>query len=149
MLAYLIAVEVAVQATAVVYAMYGLGKWVDGGGVLDKAVMESGETSFPGAVGFAVHGMNGMMIVPLVALLMLIFSFFTKVRGAAKWAGLVLLLVVVQVSLGMFGHDVPALGALHGLNALLLFGAAVYAGHRARAVPSGAERPEAPVATPV
>ena len=40
-LAYLVAAEVAIQAMAMVWAIGGVGKWVDGGGVLDKAVMES------------------------------------------------------------------------------------------------------------
>ncbi|MFU8872793.1 hypothetical protein [Micromonospora sp. SL4-19] len=148
--AYLIAAEVVVQAMAMVYAVAGLGKWIDGGGVFDKALMESDESPFPEVVGFVVHGINGTMIIPAIALLLLIFSFFTKVRGAAKWAGLVLLLVVVQVTLGIFGHEVPAVGALHGLNALLLFSAAVYTGRRvSTAAPSAADRPETNVATPV
>jgi len=48
-LAYLVAAEVAIQAMAVVWAIAGLGKWVDGGGVLDKAVMESDASPFPRA----------------------------------------------------------------------------------------------------
>lgn len=147
--AYLIAAEVVVQAMAMVYAIAGLGKWVNGGGVFDKAVMESDESPFPEVVGFMVHGLNGSLVIPVIALVLLILSFFTKVRGAAKWAGLVLLLVVVQVNLGFFGHEVPAVGALHGLNALLLFSTAVYAGRRVRAAArAAAERPETPVATP-
>ena len=35
-LAYLVAAEVAVQAMVMVWAIAGLGKWVDGGGVFDK-----------------------------------------------------------------------------------------------------------------
>ena len=46
-------------------------------------------------------------------------------------------LVVLQVLLGLFGHAVPLLGALHGLNALLLFGVAVMAAMAARGVPKG------------
>ena len=37
-LAYLVAAEVAVQAMVMVWAIAGLGKWVDGGGVFDKSV---------------------------------------------------------------------------------------------------------------
>ena len=40
-LAYLIAGEVVVQAGAIAFAFFGLGAWIDGGGVLDKAAMES------------------------------------------------------------------------------------------------------------
>jgi heme A synthase len=147
--AYLIAAEVIVQAMAVVYAVFGLGKWVDGGGVLDKSVMESNASPFPEIAGFAIHGMNGMMVVPVLALLLLISSFFAKVPGGVKWAGLVLLLVVIQVTLGLTGHAIPALGALHGLNALLLFGVAIVAARRARARAAGTlAEPEARVTTP-
>jgi hypothetical protein len=41
-------------------------------------------------------------------------------------------LVVVQILLGMFAHEFPWLGALHGLNALAVFTVALFAAHRAR-----------------
>lgn len=130
-LAYLIAAEVAVQAAVMVYAVAGLGIWVDrDGGVLDKAAFESEERIFPEIVGFMIHGINGMMVIPALALILLIISFFAKVPGGIKWAGLVLLAVVVQVSLGLFGHEEAILGGLHGINALLLFSLAVMAGKR-------------------
>ena len=129
-LAYLVAIEVVVQAMAMVFAVAGLGKWVDDGGVLDKAAMENDSLSFTGSVGFAIHGVNGMLIIPLLALLLLIASFFAKVPGGVKWAALVLLLVVLQATLGLVGHAVPAVGALHGLNALLLFSTAIYTARR-------------------
>ncbi|MBN6058407.1 hypothetical protein JYK22_41185, partial [Nonomuraea sp. RK-328] len=141
-LAYLIAVEVAVQAAVMVYGDAGLGKWIEQGGVLDKTVMESEASPFPEVIGLMTHGINGMMVIPVIALLLLIASFFARVPGAVKAAGLVLLLVVLQVTLGLFGHDIPALGALHGINALLLFSAALYAARRDRSsvsVPAQAE----------
>jgi hypothetical protein len=148
-LAYVVAAEVIVQAMAMVFAIAGLGKWVDNGGVFDKALMESDQSPFPEVVGFAIHGINGMMVIPVMALLLLISSFFAKIPGAVKWAGLVLLLVVVQVNLGLFGHEIPALGALHGLNALLLFSAAIYTARRGRtAAASPAAEPDQRVATP-
>ncbi len=131
-LAFVIAAEVAIQAMAMVFAIAGLGKWVDEGGVLDKAVMENGEPPFAEGIGFFIHGMNGMMVIPALALILLIVSFFAKVPGGVKWAGAVFLLVVLQVTLGILGHSIPALGALHGLNALLLFSAAVHTGLRSR-----------------
>ncbi len=85
-LAFLIAIEVAVQAMAMVFAIAGLGKWVAEGGVLDKAVLEGGPPPFPEGVGFFVHGMNGMMVIPALALLLLVTSFFAHVPGAVKWA---------------------------------------------------------------
>ena len=150
-LAYLVAAEVAIQAMLIVWGIAGLGKWVDGGGVFDKAVIESeGAPPFPEVVGIIVHGINGFFVVPGLALLLLIVSFFTKVRGAIKWAAIVLVLVAVQALLGAFGHDFTLAGALHGLNALALFAAALYAGRRLRAVaPAAVEHEQTPAATPV
>jgi hypothetical protein len=149
-LAYLVAVEVAIQAMAVVWAVAGLGKWVDGGGVLDKAVMESEGTPFPEVFGFIVHGINGTFVIPGIALLLVIISFFTKTRGAIKWAVIIFVLVVVQGQLGFLGHEIPAVGALHGLNALALLVAALYAGRRVRtAQPSKVAAPEERVGAPV
>ena len=131
-LAYIIAAEVAVQAAAIAFAAFGLFKWVEDGGTLNKAVMESDqEPDFSGAVGFMIHGMNGEMLIPLLALVLLVVSFFAKVPGGVKWAGFVLLAVVVQVLLGLFAHGAPGLGALHGINALILFTVALVAARRA------------------
>ena len=136
-LAYLVAAEVAIQAMVMVWAIAGLGKWVDGGGVFDKSViegsMESGAMPFPEVLGILVHGINGIFVVPALALAMLIVSFFTKVRGAIKWAVIVFVLVVAQGQIGFLGHEFPLAGALHGLVALALFGVALYAGRRLRA----------------
>jgi hypothetical protein len=135
-IAYVIAALVVVQASMIAYAIAGLGIWVDkDGGVLDKAAME-GDLEFTGVGGFAVHGMNGMMLIPTVALIFLIVSFFAKVPGGIKWAGFVLLAVIVQVTLGLFGHENAIFGMLHGINALLLFSLAIMAGMR---VKTGAE----------
>jgi hypothetical protein len=149
-LAYLVAAEVAVQAMVMVWAIAGLGKWVDGGGVFDKSVIESQATPFPEVAGIIVHGINGTFVVPGIALVLLIVSFFTKVRGAIKWAVLVFVLVVAQGQIGFLGHEFPLAGALHGLNALALFGVALYAARRLRdATAVRVEQPEARTATPV
>ena len=149
-LAYLVAAEVAVQAMVIVWFIAGLGKWVEGGGVLDKAAMESEGTPFPQVAGITSHIINGFFVIPGLALLLLIISFFTKVRGATKWAVIVFVLVIVQTQLAGLGHDFPLAGALHGLNALALFGVALYAGRRLRAATAAAvEQPEARTAAPV
>jgi len=153
-LAYLVAAEVAIQAMVMVWGIAGLGKWVDGGGVLDKAVFEeamgSGGMPFPEIAGLLVHGINGMFVIPFIALLLLIVSFFTKVRGAIKWALIVFALVVAQGQIGFLGHEFPLVGALHGLNALVLFGVALYTGRRIRSAPRrGATPAEEPVAASV
>jgi hypothetical protein len=131
-LAILIAIEVAVQAAAMVYAIAGLGLYVEDGGVLDQAAFESGDTLFPEMAGLVLHGLNGMFVIPALALILLIVSFFAKVPGGVRMAAVVLGLVVLQVLLGMFLHSTSWLGMLHGVNALVLFGAAVAT---ARAVP--------------
>jgi hypothetical protein len=153
-LAYLVAAEVAIQAMVMVWAIAGLSKWVDGGGLFDKAVIEgafeSGAMPFPEVLGIIVHGINGIMVIPGLALLLLIVSFFTKARGVIKWALIVFGLVVVQILLGLLGHEFPVGGALHGLNALALFGVALYAGRRLRAsARRDVSAPEEQVATPV
>ena len=146
-LAYLVAAEVAVQAMVMAWFISGLIKWVLNGGVLDMSVEIEG--SFPEIVGIVVHGINGFIVIPALALLLLIVSFFTKVRGAIKWAGIVFALVVVQVMLGILGHQFTLGGALHGLNALTLFGTAIYTGRRLRPAAAVVEQPAARTAAPV
>ena len=148
-LAYLVALEVVIQAAAIAFALAGLGKWISEGGVLDAAAMESESTDFTGVVGFMIHGINGQMIVPLIALLLLISSFFAKIPGGVLWAGLVLLTVVVQVLLGIFGRGAPVLGMVHGAVAFVLFVFAVIAARKAEAVLGGVERTSARGTAPV
>ena len=131
-LAFLVAIEVAIQAMFIVYGDAGLGLWIENdGGVVDKATFESafesGEAPFPEFVAFIAHGMNGMFVIPGLALLLLISSFFAKVPRGIAFAGAVLLLVVLQVTLGLMGHSVAA---LHGINALALFSTAAWTGIR-------------------
>lgn len=133
-LGYLIVAEVIVQAMAIAYALSGLSYWVaEEGGVLNKQVMESDDVTFDGVVGFIIHGINGMMIIPLLAILFLVFSFFTKVRGATRNAAIVLGLVVLQVVLGILTNSIPGSAALHALNAFAILFVALTAARRARA----------------
>jgi hypothetical protein len=141
-LAILIAVEVAIQSAAVALGVFGMLKWVDGGGTVNQALLESEDAPpFDEGIGFLIHALNGMYLIPLLALALLIVSFFAKIPGGAKWAGIVFVVTLVQVFLGLFAHPLPWIGALHGLNALLLFGFAVSAGMRARRVTSDTESP--------
>jgi len=151
-LAFLVAIEVAVQAMFIVYGDAGLGLWVDDGGVVDKATfedaIEGGAAPFPEFQAFLLHGMNGMMVIPALALLLVISSFFAKVPGGIRWALIVFGVTVLQVALGLFSHSVAGLGWLHGINAFVLFGTAMMAGMRvSRAVASNVEAAE-PVAAP-
>ena len=136
-LATIIAVEVVIQAMAMVFAVAGLGIWVDEGGVYDKAAMEDDDLTFTGLAGFIIHGINGMMIIPLLGLALLIVSFFARMPGGVKWAGIVLGAIVVQVLLGVFGHESAYIGMLHGLNAFILLGSAGMAARHAKAAETG------------
>ena len=131
-LAYVIAVEVVVQAAAMAFGVAGLSHWVKAGGVFDRSVFDGAEQAFPEVAGFIVHGINGGVVIPVLALALLVVSFFAKVPRGSWWAGGVLALVGAQGMLGYSASDLPALGALHGLNALLLFATALLAGRRAR-----------------
>ena len=133
--AFLIAAGVALQAASMAFAVFGLTKWIDEGGTLDKAAITAareGTATIGGDLGFSTHGMVGIMVMPAIALLFLIFSFFAKVPGGIKWALIVFAVTIVQVALGLFAHDISGLGWLHGVNALILFGVAVSAAMRVR-----------------
>lgn len=138
---YAIAVLVVVQAGAIAWAFFGLTDWISNdNGVVDKALLECSdcEQEFTAEWGFAIHMFfNGLVLIPLLSLVMLIVSFFAKVRGGVVLALTVVGLVVLQVIvLPMLSRAIdPAFGALHGINALVLLGVALAAARRARSVP--------------
>ena len=129
-LAHLIAIGVVVQAAAVAYVMSGLFTWIVKGGVLDAATLESDALDFPEVIGFIVHGMNGMIVLPALAVLLLVVSFFAKVPRGTLWSGLLVALIAAQVLLGV--AHMPATALLHGINALVVFALAILAGRAAR-----------------
>lgn len=129
-LAYVIAVEVVVQAMMIATAVAGLDHWIQDGAVVNKHVMDK-HPSFTGSFGFPVHSINGEMLIPLLALALLVVSFFAKVAGGTRWALYVLGLIVVQVGLGVSQGHVPYLGLLHGANAFALLVVALLAARRA------------------
>jgi hypothetical protein len=135
-LAFVIAAEVIIQAAAIAYAIFGLGTWIQSGGVLDKAAMESEASAFTGDGGFALHGINGQIVFPALVLILFVLSFFAKVPRGVMWAGIALGLTVLQILFAVLGAGVPFLGVLHGGNALLIFGVAVMAAMAARGVSS-------------
>ena len=134
-LAYLLAVEVVVQAMAIAYAIAGLGHWIEeDNGVLNKQVLDSDDADFSGIGGFITHGINGMMVIPLIILLLLIVSFFAKIPGGVRNALVLLGLVVLQVFLGIFSHSIPFVIVLHVLNAFAILGVSLYAARNATVV---------------
>lgn len=139
-LANSIAVLVVVQAGAIAWAFFGLTNEIDKNGlVINKACLEAeGCGSFTAEWGFAIHMFfNGTVLIPLVALILLIMSFFAKVPGGVKLAAGIFALIVLQVIvLPMLSREVGSgFGALHGVNALVLMGVALLAGKRAATAP--------------
>jgi hypothetical protein len=144
-LADIIAIDVVIQAMAIVFAVAGLFKWIDDGATLDKSVIESWEDDPPtwtGSIGHFIHVMNGTFLIPLLGIALLIVSFFAAVNGGVKWALIIVASIVVQVLAGQLAEESPYLGLVHGLNAFILFGAALTAAKAARV-----EKPDA-VTTP-
>ncbi len=122
-LAYLVALGVVVQAASVALAWFITLKDVDDGQVFASLDDDLN-------VGHMMHSIGGVMVIPLIAIILFIISFFAGFDGAVKWAGYVLLAVILQVALAFIAFGVPAIGALHGLNAFLVMGLAGTAGSR-------------------
>lgn len=127
-LAWIVAGGVFVQAAAIAFGLGGMAGYVQGGGVVDKALVESGTVdNFTGEIGFAIHAIVGGMVIPFAALALVVVSFLVKVPGARTWAAIVLGLVFVQAMAGYSIKDLPYLGLLHGANALAILMSSVHA----------------------
>ncbi len=127
-IAGLIALGVLVQAAAVAFGWFEVISEVENGSVFD----ENAEFN----LGQIVHLYGGLYVIPALGLILLIVSFLAAktVPGARKWGGIVFGLVVLQVALAIFAFALaPAIGALHGMNALFLLGAALRAASLTRA----------------
>lgn len=137
-LALLICLGVVVQAAAVAFGWFDVIADME-----DGATFTEDSDHKPGHV---IHGIVGMNVMPLLGLVLLITSFFTKVKGASKWAAFVLLAIVLQVVMGIASFSLPAIGLLHGANAFVIFGLALMAARRVTlASPTVAEREHAAV----
>lgn len=131
-LAWTVAGGVVVQAAAIAFAFGGMLNLVSEGGVVDKALLEAFQAGGVGELGFLVHGLVGGVVIPLLALALLVVSFFVRARGAKLWAAVVFGLVALQVTLGFSITDVPYLGLIHGANALAVVAAGSVAALRMR-----------------
>ena len=120
-LAYLIPVIVALQASFIALGVFGLGKFVEDGNDFTKSILENGGST--GDVGFMLHSF-GANAAALVALVLLIVSFFAKIEGGVRAALFVFLDVVLQWVFAIVAFSVPVVGLLHGLNAFVIFGTA-------------------------
>ncbi|HZL75947.1 MAG TPA: hypothetical protein VFB83_11295 [Propionibacteriaceae bacterium] len=135
-LAFAIAALVAVQAAAIGYAVFAQLSWIENGGTIDKASIESA----PGTSAYIFHALDGGVVL-LLALALLVISFFAKIPQGVRWAVIVLVCTIVQIALGTLSHMLSAIGAVHGAVALVLFGVAVMAAMRARKPAPVAEEP--------
>ena len=117
----LIALGVLVQAGAIAAGWFTALHDVDNGLVIDK--------NYDGNAFHGIHAFVGFNVMPLLGLILLVVSFFAakSVPGARKWGGIVFGLIILQVALALFAFSVPALGGLHGINALAVFGTAIRA----------------------
>lgn len=145
-LAWTVAGGVVVQAAAIAFAFGGMLNLVSEGGVVDTALLEAFQAGGVGELGFLVHGLVGGVVIPLLAVALLVSSFFARTRGATRWAAIVLGLVALQVTLGFSITDVPYLGIIHGANALAVVAAGSVAALRVRRMPRPAALTAAPAA---
>jgi hypothetical protein len=135
-LAYLIPVLVGVQAAAIAAGTFAVLSSVDDGKPYTKTAGDN--------AGQAVHSF-GALVIAVVALALLVVSFFAKIDGGAKWAGFVVVSVVFQFVVAAVAFSAPVVGILHGLNALVMFGLGMAAAGAAtrsmRGVPAPATSP--------
>jgi hypothetical protein len=132
-LAWTIAVAVAWQAAGIAVALFIVIHDVDEGGVVSSGY------DWGGNAGVLMHRIGGTLVIPLASIALLVVSFFARFDGAVKWAVLVFGLVVLQFALVVVAFEVPAVASLHGANALVMFGAAVWAALRVSRVQTAAE----------
>jgi hypothetical protein len=128
-LALAIALDVLVQAASIAYAVSGLASFFDDGHQVAEGTFA--DAHFTGVGGYALHATNGMVVIPLLAIALLVVALLSRIPGAVRQAGILLVMIVVQVGLGGAAADVPILGALHGVLALAVFGFATMIGVRA------------------
>jgi 1,4-dihydroxy-2-naphthoate octaprenyltransferase len=128
-LAMLIAAGVVVQAAAIAFALFDIEKKTDDGQIYSK-------DSHNG--GVVLHSVLGEMVIPVIALLLLIVSFFAAIPGGVKWAAITFGVLVLQVVLAYAGDALPAIGVLHGINAFALAAVASIAMRKARLAESPA-----------
>lgn len=94
-------------------AFYAASKLEDEGSTIDEDIFFD---------GFGAHALVGY----LVLLAGLVFLVIGVVAGLGRWRlgrhGVLFGLLVLQVLLAWFGFEAPAIGFLHPVNALLIFG---------------------------
>jgi hypothetical protein len=125
----LIAAGVVVQAAAIAFALFDIEKKTDDGQLYSKDTHNG---------GIALHSVLGNMVIPIIALLLLIVSFFAAIPGGVKWAAITFGVLVLQDALAFAGDALPAVGVLHAINAFALAAVASIAMRKARLAESPA-----------
>src|SRR3954453_9616557 len=115
-LAGLIALGVVLQAAFIAAAWFTVLNDTDSGAVFDK---NSGDNWAQ-----AAHSVVGPSVIPFLALLLLIVSFFARIPGGVKWAAITLGVVALQIAFAFLGYAAPVTGVLHGINAFAIAGVA-------------------------
>ncbi len=122
-LAMLIAIGVVVQAAAVAFALFDILHKTDDGQFFTKDSQNG---------GIELHAVLGMMVIPVIALALLVVSFFAGIPGGVKWAAITFGVTVLQIILAYAGKPVPFIGVLHAINAFALAAVASIAMRQAR-----------------
>lgn len=132
-LAFVVVGLVAVQAASHAWGSAGLVKYLSEGGTLDMDAMPP----FTEVAGYVIHAMNGMYVIPAVAVILLTVAFISRNSVAIIWAAVVAVLVVLLVAFGLLGHETTAFAFLHGITAVVLAGAALVAALRVQLATGG------------
>lgn len=149
-----IAILVVVQAMMIVWSVAGLFTWIDDGNTLDKSTVEGWSDeppTFDGAIGHFLHAgpigggeiiAIGAGLIPILGLLLLIVSFFAKIPRGVVLALAVVVSIAVQITAGVLAEPgLPWLGLVHGLNAFVLFGLALFASRTAKEAGTATQEP--------
>ncbi len=80
--------------------------------------------------GFNAHAALGYIIVLLMLLMLVVAAAGRLEPMKVKLAGALFVLGIVQAILGMASESVPAIGLLHGINALAIYALAGLLAHK-------------------
>ena len=146
-LGHTIAGLVAVQAAAIAMWAFGMFHWLREGD--DNTVTPQLADDFlegvTGSAGMFIHSI-GSVVIAVLAIVLLIVSFFAKIPSGVKWAAFVFLAVLFQWVIAIASFSIPGLAFLHGANALLVAWLGWRAAKQASVVSPTAPTPEAAVA---